>query len=328
MRYEKADNLLQLALEMQATRTGLSLSDIEEKYGIGRRTAQRMRDAIMRNFPQAEELVDDGRIKRWRIPSGVLNRLVSFEAEELADLDLAARSFRQDNMEDRAARLEGLSIKLSALMEPGAARRVEPDLEVLLEAEGLAMRPGPRPRISTYVVEDLREAIMACRQVKLHYRNRRNRRLNERLVHPYGFLLGHRHYLVAWHDHPKANKFALFSLPNIEKVEVQEESFTRNSDFSLQEFAERSFGLFQEPPQEVVWRFKPDAAANAAEFNFHPSQSVKKEKDGSLTVSFEAGGLLEMAWHLYTWGDQVEVIEPVELKDICKGKKPAWPGLP
>ena len=36
MRYEKADNLLQLALEMQAARGGPSLADIERKFGLGR----------------------------------------------------------------------------------------------------------------------------------------------------------------------------------------------------------------------------------------------------------------------------------------------------
>ena len=51
LRYEKADNLLQLALEMQAARRGLSLQDIQERFRVGRRTAMRMRDAILRNFP-------------------------------------------------------------------------------------------------------------------------------------------------------------------------------------------------------------------------------------------------------------------------------------
>ena len=64
MRYEKAGNLLILALEMQAARTGWSLQDIQELFGVGRRTAMRMREAIMRIFPQADEVVIDGRTKR------------------------------------------------------------------------------------------------------------------------------------------------------------------------------------------------------------------------------------------------------------------------
>ncbi len=200
MRYEKADNLLQLALEMQAARGGLTLADIERKFGCGRRTAMRMRDAVLRNFPQAEEVATDERTKRWRIPPGVLDRLIAFEAEELADLERAITLFDRENLPDRAGSLAGLAAKLKALLKPDVARRVEPDLEALLEAEGLAMRPGPRPRVDLSVIEDLRHAMKACRKVAIQYRNRRDGRRNRRVVHPYGFLLGHRHYLIGFHE--------------------------------------------------------------------------------------------------------------------------------
>jgi len=85
--------------------------------------------------------------KRWRIPRGVVVRLVAFSAEELAALETAARLMERNNLDDQAATLATLSAKLRALMRPAEARRMEPDLEALLEAEGLAMRPGPRPLI-------------------------------------------------------------------------------------------------------------------------------------------------------------------------------------
>jgi predicted DNA-binding transcriptional regulator YafY len=328
MRFEKADNLLQLALEMQAARGGLSLQNIEQRFSVGRRTAMRMRDAILRNFPQAEEVPTNERTKRWRLPSGVLDRLVNFSADELAALEAATDLLRAENRADQVRELETLSSKVRALMRPEVARRVEPDLDALLEAEGLAMRPGPRPRISVSVTECLRQAIKACSKVRLRYRNRRDGRINRRLVHPYGFLHGHRHYLVAWHEHPKANVFSIFSLPNIEEAELLDEPFERAPNFSLDEFAERSFGLFQEEPFDVVWRFTPEAAGDAANFQFHPSQIVTNQPDGSLIVRFHAGGSLEMAWHLYTWGDKVEVLEPAWLAEQVQGQRVAWPALP
>ena len=36
-------------------------------------------------------------------------------------------------------------------------RRLEPDIEALLEAEQLAMRPGPRPKSRPFVLEELKE---------------------------------------------------------------------------------------------------------------------------------------------------------------------------
>ena len=67
MRYHNADKVVQLALEMQASRLGLTLDDIQSRFAVKRRTAQRMRDAVLRLFPQSEELVDPDRRKRWRI---------------------------------------------------------------------------------------------------------------------------------------------------------------------------------------------------------------------------------------------------------------------
>jgi predicted DNA-binding transcriptional regulator YafY len=82
----------------------------------------------------------------------------------------------------------------------------------------------------------------------------------------------------------------------------------------LQKFAERSFGVFQEEPFDVVWRFSPKAAPDARQFLFHPTQVLADQPDGSLIVRFRAGGALEMCWHLFTWGDQVEVMAPKRLR--------------
>jgi predicted DNA-binding transcriptional regulator YafY len=168
----------------------------------------------------------------------------------------------------------------------------------------------------------------ACRKVAIHYRNRRDGRRNRRVVHPYGFLLGHRHYLIGFHENPKANHVAPFALPNIESVEIMEEGFARDPAFSLAAYAERSFGLFQEEPFDVAWKFKPEAAPTAREFVFHTKQTQEMLSDGSLIVRFRAGGWLEMAWHLFCWGDQVEVLEPGQLAEAMQNHRPTWPGLP
>lgn len=328
MRYEKADNLLQLALEMQARRGGISLQEIEQSFDVGRRTAMRMRDAILRNFLQAEEVATDERVKRWRIPAGVLDHLVAFSADELAAMETAIGVMRQQNREDVAADLETVVTKIHALVRPEVARRVEPDLEALLEAEGLAMRPGPRPRIKVMVVEDLRRAIKGGNRVKLSYRRRKDNEVHDRIVNPYGFLHGHRHYLVGWHEHPQQSMMLTFALPRIEKVEVLDDMFERDPDFSLKTYAERSFGLFHEEPFDVVWRFTPDAADEAEQFVFHPSQKTERQEDGALIVRFRAGSDMEMAWYLYMWGDRVEVLAPQRLAEMVRECRPSWVALP
>lgn len=329
MRFEKAEDLLTLALAMQASNEGVSLADIEEMHNVSRRTAMRMRDAVLRVFPQAEESVDENRIKRWNIPSNVANRNLSLTPDELASLDFAAKRFKRDGLKLQAKALRDLCAKIKSIQRPDTARRVETDLEALIEAEGLAARPGPRPKIDPEHLQELRDAIKACRVVELQYRAKGKKNPELKRICPYGFLYGHRHYLVGGGtERGREDSFYLFCLSQIERVTICKNSFGRDPKFCIKEYAERSFGVWMEKPQEVEWKFSPKAAMVAREFVFHPSQKLKDHKDGSLTISFKAGGLLEMAWHLYKWGDQVEVLKPAALKKLVKDSAKKWEGLP
>ena len=68
-----------------------------------------------------------------------------------------------------------------------------------------------------------------------------------------------------------------------------------------------------------MWLLSPAAAATACEFEFHSKQKMTELEDGGLLVCFEASGLVEMAWHLAKWGGEVEVVEPVALREMVKG---------
>jgi len=319
MRYEKADRIMELALEMQAARIGLTLDDIEGRFRVGRRTAQRMRDSVQRLFPQIQEIVRDDRRKCWRIPPAALGPIGDLTADDLADLEATVALLKRENLRARAKSLERIAAKVKGSLRPDVARRVEPDLEALLQAEGLAMRPGPRPAIRPEVIETIRLAIKQAREVYVAYRKRRTNRHTGRHLQPYGLLLGNRHYLVAMCRQRHPGHARLYSLANIDRIRVTERAFVRDGGFSLKAFAERSFGVFQEPQlYDVAWRFSPAVAASAQEYTFHPSQSMELRKDGALIVRFRACGLQEMCWHLYTWGKEVEVLAPPELKALCR----------
>jgi predicted DNA-binding transcriptional regulator YafY len=328
MRFEMAQRLLDLAGDMQASRVGISLKDIENTYEVSYRTAQRMKEAVEGFFPQIVEVDTGEQIKRWRIPAGTLNKLVSFTADEIADLEGAIAILDRENLQEQVQSLRNIEKKVRLLLNPDVSRRIEPDVDALIEAEGIAMRPGPRPLNYPDVIDDLRHAIKACQKVRVRYLKRRTQELKTHVLLPHGFLLGHRHYLIAKIDHPKANRCLPFSIPNVETVEILEESFVRDLDFSLQEYAEQSFGIYQGEPMDVVWRFTSEAALHAKEFMFHPSQQMEEMEDGSLIVRFRASGKNEMIWHLYTWGDNVEVLEPAELADEVNPYRRTWEAFP
>ena len=64
----------------------------------------------------------------------------------------------------------------------------------------------------------------------------------------------------------------------------------------------------------MVLRFEPEAAHDAAGWQFHPSQSFERDSEGALIVRFRAGGKQEMCWHLFTWGTVVTIVTPEGLR--------------
>ena len=120
-------------------------------------------------------------------------------------------------------------------------------------------------------------------------------------------------------------------MDRIQSAKCLDEWFVLEDGFSIEDYAAQAFGAYHDPDQlkEVIWRFKPEAAERASEFRFHPKQTLQYQADGSLIVRFTAAGWLEMSWFLYEWGDAVEVIDPLELRDFVQGYQRAdFPSLP
>jgi predicted DNA-binding transcriptional regulator YafY len=327
MTYSRAERLVQLALEMQASRTGLTIRDIMERFNVSRRTAFRMRDAVIRTYPQADEVQSDDRLKRWRLRGDMGQTLVGISADDLASLEAGIKVLETLNLNAQAAEMRRLGLKVRALLPDRLMRQFDPDLEALIEAEAFAHRPGPRPVIRTETLRSLRDAIKSCRKISFKYAGRdKNDEPETRVACPLGFLFGYRHYLVATGGADTRIKF--YSLSAIEEIHLLEDSFTRDPNFNIRDMSAKSFGVFEEDPVDVMWRFSARAAPVARQFLFHESQVMEDGEDGSLLVSFRAGGQLEMAWHLLCWGQDVEVLSPLSLKQLMPAEKPKWPALP
>ena len=310
MNYGKMLDLFDLAMKMQESSDGISLTDICRDFNVSRRTAERMRDALFIYFPQMEEVPTGEKIKRWRIPQRILNSLIAFSPEEISALQTAISYLKQNSLDDKAALLGKVELKLKNLMKPEQKRRIEVDAEELIKAEGLVLRPGPKIRVDTQIIDKIRQAILSCHQVKLKYKSKMDGRIFDYKLIPYGFLYGQRaHYLVAKHsDGWDSGKAHNFSLSHILEADILPETFITD-DFNLEAYAQESFGAWHEEPFDVEWLFSPKVAEEAKNFVFHPTQTLIENSDGSLTVKFRAGGKLEMDWFLYTWGDDVKVVK-------------------
>jgi hypothetical protein len=66
-----------------------------------------------------------------------------------------------------------------------------------------------------------------------------------------------------------------------------------------------SFGIWREEDHDIVLRVLAPSVPKARS-RFHPAQQV--EEDGqTLLIRFRAGGLREIADHLFTWGGNIVI---------------------
>lgn len=312
MRHEKATLVLELARRLASSAEGLSTEEMAHDLGVSRRTAERMRDAVALVFPQME-VVHEGVSKRFRIPRGLDGFFQAPTTEEMVELSRAVDALHNSGHRNRAAILAGLDHKVKSALKVEQRRRISPDVDALSRAELTGVRAGPQPFEDPALVSGIRQALMGLCQVRFRYMGGSKPGSTRTLI-PYGLFFERMNYLVGpeiGSDHPRN-----WRLDRIEDFEVLDVPGAPPEGFSISDYAARSFGVYHDTVEAVRLRFFGAATAEAARWRFHPRQTVTPQTDGSLLVEFETGGMLELAWHLFTWRAEVEILSPPRLRQI------------
>lgn len=67
-------------------------------------------------------------------------------------------------------------------------------------------------------------------------------------------------------------------------------------------------------PVEVVLRFSKNIARWIKRRKWHPTQTIKEQKDGSIIFNVQLEGTKEIKWWTYHWAPNCEIISPPELR--------------
>ena len=292
-RYQRVDDIIQLALALRAPGPGMRLEDIQRRFHVGRRTAERMREAVDRLHPGMTSLKGPDGCKYWRLPSGEASDTIAWHPEEIQALDDAVAEARRAGRHDHSRVLGLLREKLRVVATPAAA----------CDASSAGSDGETR--------EQLLRAIVLERQVVLGWHRGEGETVRSR-VHPHGLLGGARPQLVAFH--PDLEAALVHPLDAIDELELLESGFVRQPAIDLRRFAANAFAPYEDGPVEVAWRFVGEAARAAFEYPFHPGQTRARKPDGAVEVRFRSEGLVMVAWHLFVWGDRAQGVEPLLVK--------------
>ena len=304
-RYSRVTDIIELIILMQSKVAGVSLNDIQEEFNVSRRTAERMRDSVLNLLPQVGEIPTDSRVKRWGFINYSMNELVSFSKDEIATLEKLKQNCDKISKKD----LSTITNKIKTLNQK-KLNSLEQEIEFILNCEGYAVKQSPNYKIDLDSISTIREAIRGSFKLSGKYNDK------DKILSPLGLLFGEKIYLVAIEDNKGGEPFT-YLLHRFQNLKLTNKKFDSNG-FDLREFAKKSFGVFQGEIYNVKLNFDTTAAEDASNYNFHPTQKGKWEKDGSYTVTFKASGDKHIIWNLFKWGDTVKIIAPKELKKKYK----------
>lgn len=306
-RYSRVSDILDLMIFILSRMQGVTIPEIAERYNVSRRTAERMRDSLLNIFPDFEELeyVQD-EYKHWGFSNRLYAKLVSFTPEEIANLEQIKEVLNNgkslETLDKTIEKLKAVTTKHHT--------SIEDEIEILLHTEGFAIRQKPNYHIDISVLAIVRDAIQNSKIITGIYHNK------QRVLQPLGVIYGEKTYLVA-KEEAKGTDIYNYILHKLKDVKMTQQVFDKDG-FNLEEHSKKSFGVYQGEIMDVRLLFSPSVAEDILCYNFHPTQKITLQSDGSVLVTFQASGPLEIIWHLFKWGKDVKILAPEKLKETYR----------
>ena len=109
--------------------------------------------------------------------------------------------------------------------------------------------------------------------------------------------------------------FIFLAIQRIEKLKILDDVFPDDHPFDQKEFMKNRFGLFSGEPVEIKLKFDKQIAIHIEGKHWHPSQQMKRYKNGDLAMTLKTGITPELVSWILGWHKFVKIIKPQELID-------------
>jgi predicted DNA-binding transcriptional regulator YafY len=127
----------------------------------------------------------------------------------------------------------------------------------------------------------------------------------------------HASYLIAYCHLNKAVR--VFKIARIRSLDITNKKYKIPDTFDADRYLEPAWGVIADGKVGTIkLKFSSSVAQMFQEAIYHPSQIVTSGKDGSALVTLKVVPGVELVGWIMGWGENVEVLEPKELKDQVK----------
>jgi proteasome accessory factor B len=291
------------------SRHGITLDDLAQETGVTRRTIHRDLIAIQEaGYPLISDWSGTNKLYRFitrfkDVPP------ISFSLQELMTLSflrsqldmLQGTPFHQD--------MASLFGKVNSALPPRFAAHMERMARV-----SLPLLQGKRDYSrNTATMEKLREALIFQYCTDISYQVPGKPATNYQ-VDPYSLLFYKGGLYLLGYAHNRKG-LRTFAVERIRSVAVEKRRFEIPAEFSPEEELQGAFGIVREEVIEVKIRFAREIAHGITDRIWHQSQQLVLEQDGSVLLTFTAGGRMEIISWVLSYGRYAELLAPPDLRD-------------
>jgi predicted DNA-binding transcriptional regulator YafY len=309
MNLARIHRLLQLIGLLQAGR-GYNTEAMAHACGVSRRTVFRDLDLLrLSGVP----LAFDEKQQRYHIPGACLFPPTNFTPEEALSLLVLCHELGNGSGLPFLGPARTAAVKLESSL-PARLRDQLRDMTAAIHIQPPPTNPlaGRRP-----VYEQLLDAIAGRRTVRIRYGSLKEEKEICTQLSPYRLFFSRRSWYVVGRSSLHRAK-RTFNLARILQIELLTDHFQVPRGFSIERYLGNAWHMIREkgPDRKIVVRFSRLVAQNVAEVNWHKTQQLDFRDDGTLDFRATVSGLNEVSWWILGYGDQAEVLEPLELRTL------------
>lgn len=303
----------------QARLAGVTIDELAQDADVTTRTIRRDLQALEEaGFPIYDDKShDDGRT-RWRLNGQAFRGL----GTGLTVAELCALYFSRTLLETLAgtpfrADLESAFDKLGGVLTP----HMQQFLDQLPRVIATKAEPGRTPdgAAEATVIGKALEATLQHRQADLTYHSSSSERTKQYRIHPYRLAYAQgAMYLLAFV--PEYDEIRTFAVDRIEQLSLLEERFTPAEDDVPADAFPHSLGVHSGPPEDVRIAFDAAVARWVRSREWHPSQQVAEQADGSIVVSLHVCVDRALRNWILGFGAAARALQPAALASELAGE--------
>jgi predicted DNA-binding transcriptional regulator YafY len=289
---------------LQTHPKGLTTKELAELCGVCCRTIQRDLNALQTDLrlPIAEK------DHRYVLLGDYILPPVSFSLYESVALFLASRlALRQ--ADESNPHLQIALAKMAKVLPYPLDERVQ------LSAALIGSKKGNPKLVDIY--EKIAFAWMAQRRVLIDYRSLQSIESHTWELEPYFMEMtgvGYSSYVIGHAIRAGKEGIYTFKLERIKKARLTVENFEIPANVDIEKLLSTSWGVIWGDDIEVILKFTANVTRRVKESIWHPSQVIADLPNGGCRLKLKIGSLLEITPWIRSWGPDVEVLEPEELR--------------